>query len=86
MLYVRSIASLLDWFRSHAAEQQGRGAWQAAPPLVINTHGWIKVGLWLLTSDCAFAIAAELLLDAIEESALPNGYCTASMRFVRDCG
>lgn len=60
MLYVRSIASLLDWFRSHATEQQGRGAWQAAPPLVINTHGWIKVGLWLLTSDRAFALQLSL--------------------------
>lgn len=43
MLYVRSIACVLDWFRAHTAQQHGSGAWQAAPPLVINTHGWIKV-------------------------------------------
>ncbi len=50
MLYVCSIASLLDWFRVHAAEQQRLGAWQAAPPLVINTHGWIKVRQQLFKS------------------------------------
>ena len=43
MLYIRSITSLLAWFRTHTAQQRSSGAWQAAPPLVINTHGWIKV-------------------------------------------
>lgn len=47
MLYVRSIASLLDWFRTHTAQQCSSDAWQMAPPLVINTHGWIKVRLVL---------------------------------------
>ena len=43
MLYVRSITSLLAWFTNYAAQQCSNGTWQAAPPLVINTHGWIKV-------------------------------------------
>ena len=39
--YLSSVRSLYDWYCNHSAPQQ-EGA-SVRPPLVVNTHGWIKV-------------------------------------------
>ena len=44
--YITAVQSLHDWYLNQSAEHSNKG--RTRPPLVINTHGWIKVALLLL--------------------------------------
>lgn len=45
--YLASVRSLYDWYWNHCgSKQQGS---TVKPPLVVNTHGWIKVHRHLLS-------------------------------------
>jgi mRNA cleavage and polyadenylation factor CLP1 P-loop len=62
-LYVSCIKSLYAWYREHtgAAEPEGRGpTW---PPLVVNTHGWIKArsGGPKTRSACGVGVGVQAL-------------------------
>lgn len=51
--YVTAVHSLHDWYLHHSAMHLGTCS--ARPPLVINTHGWIKVQ-WCLAVLTPFVL------------------------------
>lgn len=47
--YLRSVQSLHAWYCHHAGSVANDGRSQCWPPLIVNTHGWVKgLGLDLL--------------------------------------
>ena len=61
--YTAAVQSLHDWYREHSAKHLGNG--KARPPLVINTHGWIKVFISML-------FLQSLLCHPFAVTCLPN--------------
>ena len=61
--YTAAVQSLHDWYIEHSAKHLGNG--KARPPLVINTHGWIKVFI-------SMPFLQSLLCHPFAVTCLPN--------------
>ena len=62
--YLSSVRFLCDWYWSHSGtKQQGN---TVRPPLVVNTHGWIKVHhAWLVFEPTTFRLWHTVLCCAV---------------------